>query len=180
MWAGSPHSIVLDCTHAVFEQVPVDRLLARRGSSQRLWTGLPTESDSLAQGRIGLCRPFSKGLEDSPMWTSGKRVCAIRAVLWTDCRTGSRARGRAAYTPNVPRLHTNSFSKPAPVDRQLARRGSNQRLWTGGSFRRATHSLRDARGHLTHVRGATWQTVRLERERKARDLVLATHREGYL
>ena len=28
---------------------------------------------------------------------------------------------------SLPRLHINSFSKPAPVDRQLARRGSNPR-----------------------------------------------------
>ena len=30
----------------------------------------------------------------------------------------------------------------------------NKRLWTG-SLRRVTPSLRDARGHLTHVRSAT-------------------------
>ena len=67
------------------------------------------------------------------MWTSGKRVCAIGSAV-DRLRTGSRARGRAAYTPNVPRLHTNSFSKPAPVDRQLARKGSNQRRYDQAAY----------------------------------------------
>ena len=59
----------------------------------------------------------------------------------------------------LPTFHVahKLFFKPAPVDRQLARRGSNQRLWTG-SLRMSDSSLRAARGHLTHVHGATWQT----------------------
>ena len=53
----------------------------------------PTESDSLAQGRMGL-----------RVYRHGSIRGACRAVLWTDCEHGV-----------------------APVDRQLARRGSNQR-----------------------------------------------------
>ena len=45
-----PHA--LQVAHKLFfEQAPVDRLLARRGSNQRRWNWQPTESDSLAQGR---------------------------------------------------------------------------------------------------------------------------------
>ena len=53
-----------------------------------------------------------KGDGSLPTWTSGKRVCAIGRSV-DRLRTGSRARGRAAYTPNVPRLHTNSFKSSA-------------------------------------------------------------------
>ena len=51
-----------------------------------------------------------KGVGRLPMWTSGKRVCAIGSAV-NRLRTGSRARGRAACTPNVPQLHINSCSK---------------------------------------------------------------------
>ena len=96
---------------------------------------------------------ITKGMEDS---RCGHRVreCVQPRSAVDRLRAGSRARGRAAYTPNVPRLHTHSFSKPAPVDRQLARRDSASACGQG-SLRRATPSRRAARGHLTHVHGAT-------------------------
>ena len=50
-----------------------------------------------------------------------------------------------------------------------------QRLWTG-SLRRATPSRRAARGHLTHVRGATCRQYDTSESEKARDLVLVTPR----
>ena len=59
------------------------------------------------------------------------------------------------YTPTCSVSCTHAVFKRAPVDRQLARRGSNQR-WLTGSSRRVTPSLRGARGHLTHVRSVTW------------------------
>ena len=66
----------ISCTHVVFKRAPVDRQLARRGSNQRCWT--PMESDSLDQGRMGLRRLFEKGRRP-PMWTSCGSVCTDMA-----------------------------------------------------------------------------------------------------
>ena len=115
-------------------------------SNKCLWTGcLRGEAHPSACGRAAngerlprsrahkSVQTFFKGFGRLPMWTSGERVCAIGSAV-DRLRTGSRARGRAAYTPNVPRLHTNSFSKLAPVDRQHARRGSNQRRYDQAAY----------------------------------------------
>ena len=52
------NSWLLQAFHA--KQVPVDRLLARRGSNLRWYDQAASESDSLAQGRLGLWRPFER------------------------------------------------------------------------------------------------------------------------
>ena len=77
---------------------------------------LQTESDFLAQGRIGLCRPFSKGLEDS---RCGHRVreCVQSAVLWTDCELGVALVDEQRTLPTFHSCTQTLFQ--------------NQRLWTG-------------------------------------------------
>ena len=103
-----------------------------------------------------------KGVGSFAMWTSGKRVCVtellpgrVQGSSADRLRAGSRARGRAAYTPTCSSGCTQTLFQI-------------QRLWTGCSrgealtcagktscLRRATPSRKDGRGHLTHVRGAT-------------------------
>ena len=68
------------------------------------------------------------------MWTSGGSVCTTdmsRSAV-DRLRRGSRmprssACGQAAYTPSC--CCTHAVFKQAPVDRLLARRGSNQRRY---------------------------------------------------
>ena len=72
---------------------------------------------------------FSKGMEVSPMWTSGKRVCAASQCCGQTASWESRSWTSSPHSHTLFRLHTNSFFEQAPVDRLLARRGSNQRRW---------------------------------------------------
>ena len=99
-----------------------------------------------------------------PMWTSGRRVCANEPCCGQTPNWESRSWTSSVHSQRSTVAH-KLFFKPALVDRQLARRGSNQRLWTG-SLRRATPSRRAARGHLTHVRGATCKRTTRARAKK--------------
>ena len=114
-----------------------------------------------------------KGVGRLPMWTSGKRECAIEQCCGQTVNWESRSWTSSVHSQRSTVAHKLFFKTSACG--LLARRGSNQRLWTG-SLRRATPSLRAARGHLTHVRGATWQTCDSSESEKARDLVLVPPR----
>ena len=114
--------------------------------------GLPTESDSLAQRRIGLCRTFSKGMEDS---RCGHRVreCVQSAVCGQTENWGSRSWTSSVHSQRSTVAH-KLFFKTSACGQAATEERLCQRLWTG-SLRRATPSRRAARGHLTHVHGAT-------------------------
>ena len=122
-----------------------------------------------------------KGDGSLPMWTSGKRVCVTKLLpgrvpgsTVDRLRAGSRARGRAAYTPTRSSGCTQTL-----------------RLWTGslrgealtcagGQLPTESDSLAQGRTRTPDTRPrCDLANRRHERERKARDLVLATHREGY-
>ena len=76
---------------------------------------------------------ISKWLEDSRCGHRA-RECVQSAVLWTDCELGVALVDEQRTLPTFHGLHTNSCSKPAPVDRQLARRGSNQRRYDQAAY----------------------------------------------
>ena len=130
-------SWLLQVFHA--QQVPVDRLLARRGSNQRCWTGCQRRATPSLRG-AWVCADLLKRGEDH---RCGHRVVACVQQTWLHpwcmsrstvdrLRAWSGACGQAAYTPSCSfSCSRRSFQtsacgqaaseerlQPAPVDRQ--------------------------------------------------------------
>ena len=164
--------------------------------NKRLWTGsLRGEAHPSACGRAanGERLPCSRAHRCADLLTGGEdhrcghRVVACVQQTWLHpwcmsrstvdrLRAWSSACGRAAYTPSCSISCTHAVFKQAPVDRQLARRGSNQRRWNWQTAE--SDSLAQGRTRTPDTRPrCDLANIRLERERKARDLVLVTPRE---
>ena len=104
-----------------------------------------------------------------------ERVCN-RAVLWTDCELGVALVDEQPTLSHALQVAHKLFFEQALVDRLLARTGSDQRRWNWQPTE--SDSLAQGRTRTPDTRPrCDLANMRLERERKARDLVLVTHRE---